>query len=107
MGLCSVIMYGKWIHAIDPNYISLSLSLSLSLPLQQQFFISSLIEDDVINGVAEALRLRIARAHREGKTFRVIVVMPLLPSFEGEWRRRSEERRAMVGVTGRVSRVST
>ena len=41
----------------------------------------------MLNGVAEALRLRIARAHREGKTFRVIVVMPLLPSFEGEGER--------------------
>jgi len=51
--------------------------------MQNQFFISSLPADNVINNIAEALRLRITRAHREGKKFRVIVVMPLLPSFEG------------------------
>ena len=50
---------------------------------QNQFFISSLLTDNVTNGIADALRLRIARAHKEGKKFRVIIVMPLLPSFEG------------------------
>ena len=52
--------------------------------MQQQFFISSLEKEDISNGVAEALRLRIARAHRQNQNFRVIVVMPLLPSFSGE-----------------------
>ncbi|CAI8009390.1 Phospholipase D zeta 2, partial [Geodia barretti] len=51
---------------------------------QQQFFISSLLKENITNGVAEALRLRIARAYRHGQTFRVIIVMPLLPSFPAE-----------------------
>ena len=54
------------------------------LALQNQFFISSLPDDDVLNGIAEAIRQRITRAHKEKKKFRVIIVMPLLPSFEGE-----------------------
>ena len=53
----------------------------LSPLLQQQFFISSLPKEEVTNKVAEALRFRIARAYRQGQTFRVIIVMPLLPSF--------------------------
>ena len=32
----------------------------------------------------EALRERIGKAYRDKQTFRVIVVMPLLPSFNGE-----------------------
>ena len=39
------------------------------------------MKENITNGVAEALRLRIARAYRHGQTFRVIIVMPLLPSF--------------------------
>ena len=60
-----------------------SLMNATSLILQNQFFISSLPEDNITNDIAERLRLRIARAYKEKKKFRVIVVMPLLPSFEG------------------------
>jgi phospholipase D1/2 len=62
-----------WIHAIE--------RAEHFIYIEQQFFISSLMKEDITNGVAEALRRRIARAYREKQTFRVIVVMPLLPSF--------------------------
>jgi len=38
----------------------------------------------VKNQIGETLLKRILRAHREGAVFRVFVVMPLLPGFEGE-----------------------
>lgn len=38
----------------------------------------------VKNRIGETLLKRILRAHREGAMFRVYVVMPLLPGFEGE-----------------------
>jgi len=38
----------------------------------------------VKNRIGETLFKRILRAHREGAVFRVFVVMPLLPGFEGE-----------------------
>lgn len=38
----------------------------------------------VKNRIGETLLKRILRAHREGAVFRVFVVMPLLPGFEGE-----------------------
>ncbi|CAI8009389.1 Phospholipase D2 [Geodia barretti] len=65
-----------WIQAID--------KAEHFIFIEQQFFISSLLKENITNGVAEALRLRIARAYRHGQTFRVIIVMPLLPSFPAE-----------------------
>ena len=50
---------------------------------QNQFFISSLPDDGVKNKFAEALRERISRAHARNKKFRVIIMMPLFPNFEG------------------------
>ncbi|EDO43750.1 predicted protein [Nematostella vectensis] len=52
--------------------------------IENQFFITNLPADGVRNEIGEALLMRIQRAHRERKEFRVIVVMPLLPAFEGE-----------------------
>lgn len=52
--------------------------------IENQFFISSLFIDNVNNEICQNLLWRIQRAHREGTTFKVIVVMPLLPAFEGE-----------------------
>ncbi|TVU21216.1 hypothetical protein EJB05_30841, partial [Eragrostis curvula] len=51
---------------------------------QNQFFISGLSGDDTIkNRVLEALYRRILRAEKEKKCFRVIIVIPLLPGFQG------------------------
>lgn len=38
----------------------------------------------VRNGVASALYDRILEAHQAGATFRVFVLLPLLPAFEGD-----------------------
>ncbi|KAL0375791.1 UNVERIFIED_CONTAM: Phospholipase D zeta 1 [Sesamum calycinum] len=52
--------------------------------VENQFFISGLSEDDVIqNRVLESLYTRIMRAHEEKRCFRVIIVIPLLPGFQG------------------------
>lgn len=39
---------------------------------------------NVRNQIAETIFKRIIRAYREGKTFRVFIVLPLLPGFEGD-----------------------
>ncbi|PNF35047.1 hypothetical protein B7P43_G09457 [Cryptotermes secundus] len=53
--------------------------------IENQFFISLARRNtSVRNLVCETLFKRIMRAHREGSVFRVYVVMPLLPGFEGE-----------------------
>ncbi|XP_071452786.1 phospholipase D1 [Hetaerina americana] len=55
--------------------------------IENQFFITysgGQGTGQVKNQIGDTLLKRIVRAHREGTTFRVYVVMPLLPGFEGE-----------------------
>uniref|UniRef100_A0A671Y019 Phospholipase n=1 Tax=Sparus aurata TaxID=8175 RepID=A0A671Y019_SPAAU len=49
-----------------------------------QFFISCADNKMVYNKIGDAIIERILRAHREGKKYRVYVVTPLLPGFEGD-----------------------
>ncbi|XP_068085998.1 phospholipase D1 isoform X2 [Anabrus simplex] len=53
--------------------------------LENQFFISPARQNSTVrNQIGESLFERIMRAHREGAIFRVYVILPLLPGFEGE-----------------------
>ncbi|CAI0404922.1 unnamed protein product [Linum tenue] len=70
--------------SIHKAYCSLIEKAEHFIYIENQFFISGLNEDEVIqNRVLEALYRRILRAHKEEKCFRVIVVIPLLPGFQG------------------------
>ncbi|KAK3036777.1 hypothetical protein RJ639_029742 [Escallonia herrerae] len=52
--------------------------------IENQFFISGLSGDEIIqNRILEALYKRIMQAHRDQKCFRVVIVIPLLPGFQG------------------------
>lgn len=51
--------------------------------IENQFFISNLAGTAVENNIAKALLFRIKKAHKNKENFKVIVVMPLLPGFEG------------------------
>ncbi|CAF0776017.1 unnamed protein product [Rotaria sp. Silwood1] len=53
--------------------------------IENQFFVSLIDDSTVHNGIAEALFKRILRAHQEKETFRVYIVMPLIPGFEGQY----------------------
>ena len=50
---------------------------------QNQFFVTSLPDDNVMNEIGNALFARIVRAHEQKENFRVYVIMPLMPAFEG------------------------
>uniref|UniRef100_A0A1L8DQ51 Phospholipase n=1 Tax=Nyssomyia neivai TaxID=330878 RepID=A0A1L8DQ51_9DIPT len=53
--------------------------------IENQFFITLDQGNPMVrNQIGESLYKRILRAHRERSVFRVIVVMPLLPGFEGD-----------------------
>ncbi|XP_030009530.1 phospholipase D2 [Sphaeramia orbicularis] len=52
--------------------------------IENQFFISCADGKTVHNGIGDAIVNRILRAHREQKKYRVFVVIPLLPGFEGD-----------------------
>ncbi|KAI3923866.1 hypothetical protein MKW92_011730 [Papaver armeniacum] len=71
-------------ESIHNAYCSLIDKAEHYVYIENQFFISGLSQDEVIrNRVLESLYKRILRAYRESKCFRVIIVMPLLPGFQG------------------------
>ncbi|KAK2637963.1 hypothetical protein Ddye_025758 [Dipteronia dyeriana] len=70
--------------SIHRAYCSLIENAEHFIYIENQFFISGLSGDEIIqNRVLDTLYIRILRAHREQKCFRVIVVIPLLPGFQG------------------------
>ncbi|KAJ8447810.1 hypothetical protein Cgig2_015173 [Carnegiea gigantea] len=70
-------------ESIHRAYCSLIEQAEHFIYIENQFFISGLEGDDIIqNRVMEALYSRILLADREQKCFRVIIVIPLLPGFQ-------------------------
>ncbi|XP_026863882.2 phospholipase D1 [Electrophorus electricus] len=52
--------------------------------IENQFFISCADNKLVWNRIGDTITWRIIKAHREGQKYRVYVVTPLLPGFEGD-----------------------
>ncbi|KAF3705943.1 Phospholipase D2 [Channa argus] len=75
-GTCENSILNAYIHTIEnsEHYIY----------IENQFFISCADGKSVHNGIGDAIVERILRAHREQKKYRVFVVIPLLPGFEGD-----------------------
>ncbi|THG18669.1 hypothetical protein TEA_005348 [Camellia sinensis var. sinensis] len=89
---CSLIEKAEhfiYIEETSRSFNSLFLFLTISFYaratyLQNQFFISGLLGDEVIrNGILESLYRRIMRAYNEKKCFRAFIIIPLLPGFQG------------------------
>ncbi|XP_051544488.1 phospholipase D2-like isoform X2 [Myxocyprinus asiaticus] len=74
-GTCEQSILSAYVHIVEKSehYIY----------LENQFFISCSDEKSVHNTIGDAIVKRILRAHSEGKKYRVFVVIPLLPGFEG------------------------
>ncbi|TYH82602.1 hypothetical protein ES332_D02G072900v1 [Gossypium tomentosum] len=71
-------------ESIHCAYCSLIQKAEHFVYIENQFFISGLSGDENIrNRVLEALYRRILRAYSENKCFRVIIIIPLLPGFQG------------------------
>ncbi|XP_020267613.1 phospholipase D zeta 1-like isoform X2 [Asparagus officinalis] len=71
-------------ESIHNAYCSLIERAEHFIYIENQFFISGLSGDDIIkNRILEALYRRIMRAEKENKCFRVIIVIPLVPGFQG------------------------
>ncbi|XP_076235728.1 phospholipase D [Calliopsis andreniformis] len=73
-------------QSIQEAYINAISKAERYIYIENQFFITlaSMERSAVKNRIGETLLKRILRAHREGAVFRVFVIMPLLPGFEGE-----------------------
>ncbi|XP_063298750.1 phospholipase D1 [Pelobates fuscus] len=52
--------------------------------IENQFFISCADNKTVFNKIGDTIAQRILKAHRESKRYRVYVITPLLPGFEGD-----------------------
>ncbi|KAF5752177.1 Phospholipase D P1 ZETA 1 isoform 1 [Tripterygium wilfordii] len=71
-------------ESIHCAYCSLIERAEHFIYIENQFFISGLSGDEIIrNRVLEALFRRIIRAYNDKKCFRVIIIIPLLPGFQG------------------------
>lgn len=83
---------GDWSLGLQSNKIENSIHLAYCelidnakhfIYIENQFFISSTAGNDIQNKIAEALVLRIRRAIEKGQNFMVVVVIPIMPGFEG------------------------
>ncbi|XP_066154308.1 phospholipase D2 [Euwallacea fornicatus] len=72
-------------QSIHEAYIDTITRAQHYIYIENQFFITLAYRNpNTRNQIGEALYKRIIRAHKEKAVFRVYVVMPLLPGFEGE-----------------------
>ncbi|MED6277480.1 Phospholipase D [Characodon lateralis] len=70
--------------SIHNAYIQVIAKSKHYIYIENQFFISCADNRTVFNKIGDAIIERIIRAHKEGKKYRVYVVTPLLPGFEGD-----------------------
>ncbi|KAF0044068.1 hypothetical protein F2P81_003226 [Scophthalmus maximus] len=71
-------------ESIHSAYIQVIAKSKHFIYIENQFFISCADNRMVYNKIGDAIIERIIRAHKEGKKYRVYVVTPLLPGFEGD-----------------------
>ncbi|KAJ8351715.1 hypothetical protein SKAU_G00231910 [Synaphobranchus kaupii] len=76
---------GSKVHeeSIHLAYISAIQNSKHFIYIENQFFISC-ADKTIHNSIGDTLTERILRAYREKKKFRVYLVMPLLPGFQGD-----------------------
>ncbi|KFD56520.1 hypothetical protein M514_02624 [Trichuris suis] len=70
--------------SIHRAYVGLIENAKHYIYIENQFFVTMLDRTDVQNSIAKALYDRIVQAHRKKEAFRVYVLLPLLPGFEGQ-----------------------
>ncbi|CAL8285496.1 unnamed protein product [Lota lota] len=71
-------------ESIHNAYVQVIAKSKHYIYIENQFFISCADNRMVYNKIGDAIIERILRAHKEGKRYRVYVVTPLLPGFEGD-----------------------
>lgn len=72
-------------HSIQDAYLQLISEAEHFIFIENQFFISATkTGGSVTNQIAQALVERIIRAAREGKKFKVVVLIPEVPGFAGD-----------------------
>lgn len=84
---------GEWSMGLQEDQIERSIQIAYVemisnakhfIYIENQFFVSSLSGEPVANQIAEAIVQRILKAIEEDQEFMIVVVVPLLPGFEGD-----------------------
>lgn len=70
--------------SIHNAYESVILNAKHYIYIENQFFVTCSEHPDLQNRIASALATRIIRAHNNNETFRVYVVLPLMPVVKGK-----------------------
>ncbi|XP_043933010.1 phospholipase D2 [Protopterus annectens] len=70
--------------SIHSAYIETIKSSQHYIYIENQFFISCADDRSILNKIGDAIVYRILQAHRANKKFRVYIIIPLLPGFEGD-----------------------
>jgi phospholipase D1/2 len=65
-------------------YLSLIANAQHYIYIENQFFVSMINSTEVVNEICRVICDRIMRAHRDKECFRVYILLPLLPGFEGK-----------------------
>ncbi|KAF3836408.1 hypothetical protein F7725_028966 [Dissostichus mawsoni] len=71
-------------ESIHNAYVQVILNSQHFIYIENQFFISCSDNRHVFNKIGDAIAQRIIQAFKEGKKYRVYLVTPLLPGFEGD-----------------------
>ncbi|KAM9189913.1 phospholipase D1 isoform 4-T6 [Dugong dugon] len=71
-------------ESIHTAYVNVIENSKHYIYIENQFFISCADDKVVFNRIGDAIAQRILKAHRESQRYRVYVVIPLLPGFEGD-----------------------
>uniref|UniRef100_A0A8C9K4J4 Phospholipase n=1 Tax=Panthera tigris altaica TaxID=74533 RepID=A0A8C9K4J4_PANTA len=71
-------------ESIHTAYIHVIENSKHYIYIENQFFISCADDKVVFNKIGDAIAQRILKAHRENQRYRVYVVIPLMPGFEGD-----------------------
>ncbi|XP_074859720.1 phospholipase D1 isoform X2 [Carettochelys insculpta] len=71
-------------ESIHNAYVNVIENSQHYIYIENQFFISCADDKVVSNKIGDTIAQRILKAHRENKRYRVYVVIPLLPGFEGD-----------------------
>ncbi|KAM9919257.1 hypothetical protein OXX80_012744, partial [Metschnikowia pulcherrima] len=73
-------------ESIQQAYLKLIETSEHFIYIENQFFVTSCFIDgtEIKNRIGDALVDRIIRAHREGKTWKAIILIPLVPGFESQ-----------------------
>ncbi|KAE9416764.1 hypothetical protein Angca_005924, partial [Angiostrongylus cantonensis] len=69
--------------SIQMAYLSLIANSKHYIYIENQFFVSMVDSNDVLNEICKVLYNRVIRAYKEKEPFRVYIMVPLMPGFEG------------------------